>query len=121
MMKQRNLSLDLLLYTGHERIDWTYLLNNIMRRNGRIMMMGFSSVPVEFQPLELVVHQLSITGSFIGSRATMREMLSFAQAKGIKPKIELMPMGQVNEAIHKVRENKARYRIVLTNDMGNAR
>jgi len=46
----------------------------------------------------------------------MREMLSFAQARGIKPKIELMPMTQVNEAIRRVREKRARYRIVLVND-----
>ena len=46
----------------------------------------------------------------------MREMLSFAQAHGIVPKVELMPMSQVNEAIRKVKENKARYRIVLVNE-----
>jgi uncharacterized zinc-type alcohol dehydrogenase-like protein len=42
-------------------------------------------------------------------------MLTFAQAHDIKPKIELMPMPQVNEALKRVRENKARYRIVLFN------
>jgi len=63
----------------------------------------------------LVAHQQSITGSFIGNRAMMRETLSFAQEHGIKPKIELMPMAKVNEAIQRVKENKARYRIVLVN------
>jgi uncharacterized zinc-type alcohol dehydrogenase-like protein len=46
----------------------------------------------------------------------MHEMFLFAQAKSIKPKIELMPMKQVNEAINRLKENKARYRIVLIND-----
>jgi uncharacterized zinc-type alcohol dehydrogenase-like protein len=46
----------------------------------------------------------------------MQEMLSFAQEHGITPKVELMPMTKVNEAIRKVREGKARYRIVLVND-----
>jgi len=32
------------------------------------------------------------------------------------PKVELMPMKDANEAIRKVKENKARYRIVLVND-----
>jgi uncharacterized zinc-type alcohol dehydrogenase-like protein len=117
--KDRKLRLDLLLYTTHAKTDWTYLFN-IMKRKGIIVMMGFSSVPVEFEPTDLVVHELSISGSFVGSRAAMREMLSFAQAKGIKPKIELMPMTQVNEAIHKVKENKARYRVVLTNQIGSS-
>jgi D-arabinose 1-dehydrogenase-like Zn-dependent alcohol dehydrogenase len=46
----------------------------------------------------------------------MRDMLSFAQEHSITPKVELMPMTKVNEAIQKVKENKARYRIVLFND-----
>lgn len=82
--------------------------------------MGFSDDPVTFEPLELVVHQMSITGSLIGSRATMREMLSFAQDHGIVPEVELMPMAQVNEAIQRLKENKARYRIVLVRDMDDA-
>jgi uncharacterized zinc-type alcohol dehydrogenase-like protein len=72
---------------------------------------------VALEPIDLVAHQLSITGSFIGSRAAMREMLSFAQAQGILPQVELMPMSEVNEAIRRVRLNQARYRIVLVNDM----
>jgi uncharacterized zinc-type alcohol dehydrogenase-like protein len=46
----------------------------------------------------------------------MREMLAFAQERGIKPRIELMPMSQVNEAIRKVKEGRARYRIVPVNE-----
>jgi uncharacterized zinc-type alcohol dehydrogenase-like protein len=48
----------------------------------------------------------------------MREMLAFAQQHGVLPRIELMPMSQINEAISKVRDNRARYRIVLVNDLG---
>jgi uncharacterized zinc-type alcohol dehydrogenase-like protein len=114
-LRNMNLSLDTLLYTGHSGIDWTRLLNTL-RNNGKFVMIGFSTVPVAFEPLELVVHQLSITGSLLGSRMVMREMLAFAQERGIKPKVELMPMSQVNEAIRKVKEGKARYRIVLVND-----
>jgi uncharacterized zinc-type alcohol dehydrogenase-like protein len=46
----------------------------------------------------------------------MREMLAFAHEQEIMPKIELMPMSKVNEALKKVRDNKARYRIVLENE-----
>jgi len=68
-----------------------------------------------------VAHQLSIITSFLGNRARMQEMLSFAHAQGITPAIELMPMSQVNEAIQRLKENKARYRIVLLNDMDGTR
>jgi len=49
----------------------------------------------------------------------MRAMLSCAQENGITPAVELMPMSQVNEAIQKLKENKARYRIVLVNETAN--
>lgn len=114
-LRQARYSFDLLLYTAHSEIDWTSLLLTV-RTNGRFIMIGFSPVSMMFDPLELVVHQQSITGSFLGSRAAMHEMFLFAQAKSIKPKIELMPMKQVNEAINRLKENKARYRIVLIND-----
>jgi uncharacterized zinc-type alcohol dehydrogenase-like protein len=77
-------------------------------------LVGFPNVALN--PTDLVAHELSIIGSFIGNRATMKDMLSFAQAHGIKPWIELMPMSKVNEAIERVKQNKARYRIVLVND-----
>ncbi len=111
-MQQATLSFDLLLYTSHGKGDWTPLVNSL-KTKGRLVVIGFSEGLVTFDPLELVVHQTSITGSLIGSRATMREMLSFAQDHRIMPKVELMPMTQVNEAIRKVKANEAHYRIVL--------
>lgn len=112
-LKEREVSYDLLLYTGHTAVDWTYLLN-ALKRHGTMAMMGFPPV-VEFDPEELVVRELSMEGGFVGSRRMMREMLSFAQAKGVKPRVELMPMAKAGEAIERVRENGARYRIVLFN------
>ncbi len=46
-------------------------------------------------------------------------MLLFAQLHRIKPTIELMPMSRVNEAITRIKDNQARYRIVLVNDLEN--
>jgi D-arabinose 1-dehydrogenase-like Zn-dependent alcohol dehydrogenase len=47
----------------------------------------------------------------------MPEMLAFAQVHGITPRVEPMAMSDVNDAIDRVKENQARYRIVLTNDI----
>lgn len=112
-LRQVEYGFDLLLCTANGKIKWQTLMN-ILKKNGKLILVGFPDVALN--STDLVAHQLSITGSFLGNRATMREMLSFAQEHGIKPKVELMPMAQVNEAIQKVKENKARYRIVLVND-----
>ena len=113
-LRKLEFNFDLLLCTAHGDINWEWLLT-ILKKRGKLVLVGFPNVALN--STDLVVHELSITGSFVGNRATMREMLSFAQAHGIKPWIELMPMSRINEAIERVKQNKARYRIVLVNDI----
>ncbi len=117
-LQQAEFGFDLLLCTASGTLNWEPLLT-ILKKNGTLIVVGFPDV--SFNSTDLVAHQLSITGSFLGNRATMREMLSFAQEHGIVPKVEVMPMTEVNEAIRKVKENKARYRIVLFNDTADVR
>ncbi len=104
---------DLVLCTATGNLPWNVLLN-IPKKRGRIILVSFPDMGMN--PTDLVAHDLSISGSFLGNHATMREMLAFAQANSITPMVEIMPMSQVNQAIQRVRENKARYRIVLVNE-----
>jgi uncharacterized zinc-type alcohol dehydrogenase-like protein len=103
---------DLLLCTTSKVENWAILLETLKKR-GKMVLVGFPNIAMK--PIDLVAHELSITGSMVGNRKTMKEMLMFAQEHDIEPKIELMPMSQVNEAIQRVRDNRARYRIVLEN------
>jgi uncharacterized zinc-type alcohol dehydrogenase-like protein len=70
------------------------------------------SVPV----FSLLVSQLSVSSSPLGSPATTREMLEFCRRHEIAPQIEVYPMSKVNEALAHLKSGKARYRIVLKND-----
>jgi uncharacterized zinc-type alcohol dehydrogenase-like protein len=112
-LQKLEFGLDLLMCTASDGVKWGEMLM-ILKKKGKLVLLGFP--PVALHPLDLVSHELSITGSFLGNRAVMQEMLMFAQAHGIMPMIELMPMSQVNKAIERVRENKAHYRIVLVNE-----
>jgi uncharacterized zinc-type alcohol dehydrogenase-like protein len=114
-MREAALTFDLLLCSAHSGVDWDRELN-LLKKRGRLVLLGFPEPA--FDSINLVARELSITGSFLGSRRLMREMLAFAQQHGVLPRIELMPMSQINEAISKVRDNRARYRIVLVNDLG---
>lgn len=113
-MKKLGTSLDLILYTGSAPVDWTRLILSL-RWKGRLAMAGFTTVPVSFDPLEVIARELTVAGSFLARPEVTREMLAFAQAHGIRPRVELMPMDRVNDAIQRLRENRARYRIVLVN------
>jgi len=104
---------DMLLITSQGNLDWDDL-QGILKRRGKIILVAFPQV--ELDPVDLVVHELSILGTFVGTPEEMRRMLAFAAEHKIKPMVEMMPLSQINEAIARVRQNKARYRIVLVND-----
>jgi D-arabinose 1-dehydrogenase-like Zn-dependent alcohol dehydrogenase len=104
---------DMLICTASGGVRWEALLMTL-KKKGVLVLLGFPDVALN--STDLVAHELSITGSFLGNRARMREMLAFAATHRIAPKVEVMPMSRVNEAIQRIRDNKARYRIVLVND-----
>ena len=121
-MEEHEFGFDLLLCTAQSGNNWRNLVM-VLTKNGRLVLPAFTPIelplvggPGSGPMVDFVVHQLSITGSFLGSRADMREMLAFAHRHGITPKIELLPMAQVNEAMQRVRRNQARYRVVLVNE-----
>lgn len=110
-MRKVDYAFELVLCTAHGDIDWDELFMTLDKR-GRLVLAGFPNVSVN--PTDLVARELSITGSFLGNPVTMREMLSFAQAHAISPRIECLPMSHVNDAIGRFKANRVRYRIVLT-------
>ena len=111
-MREVNYSYDLILCTASAGVNWEAVLMALKKR-GKLILLGFPDL--KMNSTYLVAHEVSITGSLIGNPPTMRAMLAFAQEHGIRPVVELMPMSQVNAALQKVKENKARYRIVLVN------
>ena len=113
-MKSATDSLDFIISTLYVDLDWaTYL--NILRRNGKLCVVGASRHAISAPFAPLLVGQKSICGSVIGGRAVMREMLQFAARHGIHAKTELADMSEVNAAVEKVRKGQARYRMVLKN------
>lgn len=112
-LRQVEFGFDVLICTASGGVNWEALLM-VLKKKGRFVLVGFPDVALN--STDLVAHELSITGSFLGNRATMREMLEFAQKHRIAPEVELMPMSRVNEAFQRLKENKARYRIVLVNE-----
>lgn len=63
--------------------------------------------------IPIVFGQKGVVGSYVaGSKDTM-EMLHFASINNIRPTIEVWPFDKINEAMQRVSQNKARYRIVL--------
>lgn len=107
-------SLDLIMSTVTADLDWpTYM--NLLRPDGRLCILGASPGPLNIGAFDLIMGRRTVCGSPIGGRRLINEMLQFAARHNIVAKTEVVPMVEVNSAISRVRENKARYRMVLKN------
>ena len=67
--------------------------------------------------MPFIMKQTSLSGSPSGSPSTVATMLEFCARHGIAPVTEQFPMTQANEALDHLEAGKARYRIVLKQDL----
>jgi uncharacterized zinc-type alcohol dehydrogenase-like protein len=106
---------DLIVVTTHAVLDWDGWMK-MLALEGTLCLVGVPSKNIEVNPDRLLDEQKKITGSVIGSPATMKRMLAFAGEKKIAPIVERMPMSRVNDAIARVRAGQARMRVVRVVD-----
>ena len=65
----------------------------------------------------MILGQKSLSASPLGSPSTTDTMLKFSARHGIAPTTEAFPLSRANDAIEHLRSGKARYRVVLVNDL----
>lgn len=104
---------DLLISTVNVKLDWNLYLGTLKPR-GRLHFVGATLDPLDINVFSLIMAQRSISGSPVGSPATIRKMLEFALRHNIKPVIEIFSFDQINEAVDRLRSGKAHYRVVLS-------
>ncbi len=105
---------DFLLCTVPARLDWISYVQTL-KPNGVLCLVGAPPGLLQVSAGQLVTSQRVICGSDIGSPAAIREMLAFAAKHSIGAQVERAPLADVNAALQRVRENRVRYRMVLTN------
>jgi uncharacterized zinc-type alcohol dehydrogenase-like protein len=109
-------SLDLLISTINVPLDAPALLETLAPK-GRLHVVGAVLKPLEVPAFGLISGQKSISGSPTGSPSSLDHMLAFSARHGIAPVTETFPLSKVNDALEHLRSGKARYRIVLVNDL----
>ncbi|KAJ1844539.1 hypothetical protein LPJ73_005143 [Coemansia sp. RSA 2703] len=86
---------------------------------GQIILLALAQGELEVSPILLAQKKVSITGSLIASREDQKAMLEFSAAHNILPVIETLPIDKVNDAIQRVENGKAHFRIVLVHGEDN--
>lgn len=109
-------SLSFILVTANVALDWDAYLAALAPR-GRLHFVGAVLTPVPVAAFTLIGGQKSVAGSPLGSPATTTRMLDFCARHKIAAVTEDFPLSRINDALARLRSGKARYRIVLTNDL----
>lgn len=106
---------DFLICTAHADLDWAAYLGTL-RPNGTLCMVGVPGSAMAIPAFPLIAGQLRVAGSNTGGRPGITEMLEFAARTGVKAATERFAFRDVNDALDRVRQNKARYRVVLAHE-----
>jgi uncharacterized zinc-type alcohol dehydrogenase-like protein len=115
-LKSLSGSLDLIISTINVPQDVSALLETLAPK-GRFHVVGAVLEPMEVPALSLILGQKSVSGSPTGSPSAIDAMLNFSARHAVAPVIETFPMSKINDALEHLRSGKARYRVVLENDL----
>jgi uncharacterized zinc-type alcohol dehydrogenase-like protein len=108
---------DFIISTVDANLNWSAFLNTLAPK-GRLHFVGLLPEPVSVATFPLIDGQKTVSGTPLGSPATITKMLDFCARHDIAPVTESFKMSETNEAFEHLRTGKARYRIVLENDIG---
>jgi len=105
---------DFIISTVNVKLDWNAYVATLAPK-GRLHFVGASTEPLDLAIFPLLMGQKSVSASPVGSPATIKQMLEFAQRHDINPQVEMFAMSDVNAALKHLEGGKARYRVVLDN------
>lgn len=94
------------------KLDWNLYLGKLKPR-GHLHFVGATLAPLDISVFSLIMAQRSVSGSPVGSPATIAEMLKFAALHNIQPVIEKFNFEDINAAIARLKSGQTHYRIVL--------
>ena len=109
-------SLNFILSTVNATLDWQAYIDTLAPK-GRLHTVGAIAEPVKLAAFPLIAGQKTFSGSPLGSPSTTELMIDFCARHKISPVTESFKFSEVNEAFEHLKAGKARYRIVLTNDI----
>jgi D-arabinose 1-dehydrogenase-like Zn-dependent alcohol dehydrogenase len=82
--------------------------------NGKLMVIGVESEPIEVTPVQLISGSRSLQGWASGTAADIEDTLAFAELTGVRALTESYPLEKAEEAYARMMSGKAHFRVVLT-------
>jgi D-arabinose 1-dehydrogenase-like Zn-dependent alcohol dehydrogenase len=82
--------------------------------NGKLIVIGATSDPIEVTPIQLISGSRTIQGWAAGTPTDSEDTLRFAELTGVRPMIETYPLEKAAEAYARMMSGHAEFRVVLT-------
>ena len=82
--------------------------------NGKLMVIGAASDPIEVTPVQLITGSRTVQGWASGTPTDAEDTLRFAELTGVRPMIETYPLEKAGEAYARMMSGDAQFRVVLT-------
>jgi uncharacterized zinc-type alcohol dehydrogenase-like protein len=105
-------SFDFILSTVPADLPWDSY-TAALRPGGTLCLVGVPHGALSIAPLALLTGERKVTAGNVGTPIEQRAMLEFAARHGIAAQTETYPVGRIDEALDRVRQGAARYRVVL--------
>ena len=82
--------------------------------NGKLIVIGVTTDPIEVTPVQLITGSRSIQGWASGTPADEDDTLRFSELTGVRAMIETYPLEKAAEAYARMMSGHAQFRVVLT-------
>jgi len=117
-LKKHKRTFDLLVVTvSSADMPVREYLSMLKLSEGKMVLVGAPEDKLNFYVWPLIMNNVSLGGSNIGSPKEISEMLELAAKVGVKSWIQKVPMKDVNRALIDMQDGHARYRYVLYNEV----
>jgi uncharacterized zinc-type alcohol dehydrogenase-like protein len=107
-----NKEFDLIINTVSVEIDWNLYLS-LLKRDKTMVLLGVPTKAPEVSAFSLIAERRNLSGSLIGGIKETQEMLDFCGQHGITCDIELIKIGEINDAYERMIKGDVRYRFVI--------
>lgn len=81
--------------------------------DGKLLVVGASTEPIEVTPLQLIGKRRSVAGWPSGRAADSEDTMRFSALTGVRPMIEIFPLEKAAEGYARMMRGDARFRVVL--------
>lgn len=113
VLENNKKTFDFIHVTSYHPYDWPKIIS-LLKPEGNLCFSGLPEKDIAFPAVLLADYaQRKVTGSYLGSRSEMKELLEFADRNGIKAETEVFPVSQAQEVLDKIKENKIPFYAVI--------